>query len=102
MTLRDASKQALEIMRIIQSADLEHGIRDPDLADVIDALAHALHPAAGSGNRWGFSKGQRLRVSGGKLDGETVLYDASAGGNSVYALHLGARVSVQADRLETV
>jgi hypothetical protein len=111
MTLRDASKAALEMLRIIQAADADHGINDPDLAEVIDALAHALDPKASPApgvnyrqrpNKFGFSRGQRLLVIGGSLDGEVVQFDAVAGGSSVYALHAGRRVSVETDRLETV
>lgn len=111
MTLRDASKAALEIMRVVQAADAEHGVRDPDLAHAIDVLAHALHPttvpapelnAAQRPNRFGFARGQRLLVVGGKLDGHVVRFDGVSGGTSIYALHGDARVSVQVDLLETV
>jgi hypothetical protein len=111
MTLRDASKAALEMLRVIQAADADHDVRDPDLAAVIDALAHALHPKlypappyAGSQrqNKHGFERGQRLLVVGGKLDGHVVRFDRVSGGDSVYVTHGDARVSVRTDLLETV
>lgn len=110
MTLRDASKHALEMLRIIQSADADAGISDPDLALAIERLDHALHPTTrpapadhGSRpNRFGFARGQRLLVVGGRLDGAVVKFDGVSGGDSIYAMHDGARVSVQVDLLETV
>jgi hypothetical protein len=110
MTLRDASKQALEIMRIVQASDADHGIRDPDLAYAIDALAHALHPTKvpapenteQRANKFGFTRGQRLLIVGGKLDGHIVRFDGVAGAAAIYALHGSQRVSVRVNLLETV
>jgi hypothetical protein len=110
MTLRDAGKRALEMLRIIQSADDDHGIRDPDLAYAIDALAHALYPTKvpapenteQRANKFGFTRGQRLLVVGGKLDGHIVKFDGVAGAAAIYALHGTERVSVRVGLLETV
>jgi transcription antitermination factor NusG len=71
----DLAQHTLDTLRAVAAIDSDDGITDPDVQRSIDGLAAALQLARGPGqrrhvqNRWGFVRGERVRMTGGSFAG---------------------------------
>jgi transcription antitermination factor NusG len=71
----DLAQHTLDMLLAVAAIDSDDGITDPDVQRSIDGLAAALQLARAPGqrrqvqNRWGFVRGERVRITGGSLAG---------------------------------
>lgn len=112
MTARTAMTKALDVLRAIRDLDRDEGIADPDVIDAIDELEAALREAGGPSrpraglprtwatdrNRWGLTRGQRVRITAGPHAGLTGTFDGVSNSSDVYVrIATALRVTVRAE-----
>jgi hypothetical protein len=97
MTLRSVATTALAVLRDLHGDGI-------DVSDVIAVLDRALHGAPKvqrpPRNRWGFRRGEPLRVTRGRLAGCTVEFVRACSSRQVYVRFNGGLFAVQVQYVE--